>query len=396
MFLIFALLLAELRLYLTYLVLFLSMQFSLSQSDAINSCIGAVNIFDNDKYTLQFPGKSNETIQSNYPFLADKLNNNQIWCSYLAPDDGELDLSASVSNGFLQMIIFKEDRKDICDEIGSGISEIERMMTTDSLQTVGLSKNTGKGIMYTVELKKGEKIMIIFATEKRSVEKLDLKFNYSTFEVQVVEQKIVDQREDEFAPTLSILLRDKESRQPVIGSITIMGSRELEAMYIGSDFFFNVERRCKLEISCDAQGYFFNDVELGIEAMESQEVIIELDKVAKGKKIMLEEIEFVAGKSEILPSSEARLKRLKDFLALNAEIEIEIQGHVHFDGDKNTLAAQKMSEARAKRVLNYLSENGIDKHRLTAVGYGNTQPIYEDARLSYEEQANRRVEIMIK
>lgn len=392
----FALLLYDLRPFLTYLILQLSFCFAFAQSDAINSCVGAVNIFENDDYTLQFPGKRNETIQDNYPFLADKLNENQVWCSYVAPEDGELDFSASVKSGFLQMILFKEDRKDICEEIGSGVSEIERMMINDSLQTVGLSKNTGGGMMYSVELKKGDKIMIIFATEKKSVEKLNLHFTYSTFEALVVEQKIVDLRDDDFAPTLSIVLRDKETKQPIIGSITIMGSRDLEAMYIGSDFFFNVERRCKLEISCDAQGYFFKDIEVGIEAMEGKDVVLELDKVAKGKKILLEEIEFLAGKSEILPSSEARLKRLKDFLALNAEIEIEIQGHVHFDGDKNTLAAQKMSEARAKRVLQYLTDNGIDKRRLNAVGFGNTQPIYADAKLSYEEQANRRVEIVIK
>lgn len=384
------------RPYLTYLILSLLWNISFAQADAINSCVGAVNIFENDEYTLQFPGKSNETIQDNYPFLKEKVQENQIWCSYIAPDDGELDLTAQLKEGFVQMILFKEDRKDICEEIGSGISEIERLMIKDSLKTVGLSKNTGNGMMYSVELKKGEKIMLIFATEKRSEEKLSLTFHYTTFEKQIAEQKIVDLRDDDFAPTLSIVLRDSETNQPVIGSITIMGSRDLEAMYIGSDFLFNVERRCKLQVSCDAQGYFFKDIEVPIEAMEGKDVILELEKVSKGKKILLEEIEFLPGKSEILPSSEPRLKRLKDFLALNAEIEIEIQGHVHFDGDKNTIAAQKMSEARAKRVLHYLTDNGIDKHRLSAVGFGNTQPIYEDAKLSYEEQANRRVEIVIK
>ena len=138
------------------------------------------------------------------------------------------------------------------------------------------------------------------------------------------------------------------------------------------------------------------DIEVPIEAMEGKEVFLDLERVSSGKKMLLEEIEFLPGKSEILPSSEPRLKRLKDFLALNADIEIEIQGHVHFDSEKNTIAAQKMSEARAKRVLHYLTDNGIDKHRLSSVGFGNTKPIFEDPKFSYEEQANRRVEIVIK
>lgn len=374
----------------------LAASFAIAQSDAINSCLGAVNIFDNYSYTLQFTGKKNETIQDNYPFLKDKLKENQVWCNFIAPDDGELNLDANLKDGFLQMVIFKQDIKDICEEIGSGISEIERLMIKDSLQKVGLSKSTGDGTMYTVELKKGDKIIIIFATEDHSEEKLYLDFEYTTFVEQVAEQKVLDLREDDFAPTLSIQLRDKDTKQPLIGSITLEGYRGLEAMYIGSDFFFNVERRSKIQLNCEVEGYFFQDIEIPIEAMEGKDVVVELDRVSKGKKIKLEEIEFLPGKSEILPSSEPRLKRLKDFLALNSDINIEIQGHVHLDGDKNSIGAQKMSEARAKRVMKYLVDNGIDKDRLDAVGFGNTQPIYEDAKLSYEEQANRRVEIMIK
>lgn len=374
----------------------LAASFAIAQSDAINSCLGAVNIFDNYSYTLQFTGKKNETIQDNYPFLKDKLKENQIWCNFIAPDDGELNLDANLKDGFLQMVIFKQDIKDICEEIGSGISEIERLMIKDSLQKVGLSKSTGDGTMYTVELKKGDKIIIIFATEDHSEEKLYLDFEYTTFVEQVAEQKVLDLREDDFAPTLSIQLRDKDTKLPLIGSITLEGYRGLEAMYIGSDFFFNVERRSKIQLNCEVEGYFFQDIEIPIEAMEGKDVVVELDRVSKGKKIKLEEIEFLPGKSEILPSSEPRLKRLKDFLALNSDINIEIQGHVHLDGDKNSIGAQKMSEARAKRVMKYLVDNGIDKDRLDAVGFGNTQPIYEDAKLSYEEQANRRVEIMIK
>ena len=82
-------------------------------------------------------------------------------------------------------------------------------------------------------------------------------------------------------------------------------------------------------------------------------------------------------------------------MALNADINVEIQGHVFSIGENN-VANQKMSEARAKRVVNYLVDNGISKERMVAVGYGNTKPIYPDPKLSQEEQANRRVEILVK
>jgi outer membrane protein OmpA-like peptidoglycan-associated protein len=75
-------------------------------------------------------------------------------------------------------------------------------------------------------------------------------------------------------------------------------------------------------------------------------------------------------------------------------MNIEIQGHVFALG-KNSVAGQSISEARAKKVLKYLVENGIDKSRLKAKGYGNTRPIYEKPQFFYEEQANRRVEIVV-
>jgi outer membrane protein OmpA-like peptidoglycan-associated protein len=110
--------------------------------------------------------------------------------------------------------------------------------------------------------------------------------------------------------------------------------------------------------------------------------------------MQIEEIEFHPGSSDFTPTSEGKLRRLKDFMALNSEVIIEIQGHV-FSLEDNSFAAQKMSEARAKRVYNYLVENGINKSRMTTVGFGNTKPIFPKPKLAFEEQMNRRVEIKV-
>ena len=91
-----------------------------------------------------------------------------------------------------------------------------------------------------------------------------------------------------------------------------------------------------------------------------------------------------------MPSSYTKLKRLKDFMVLNSEVKIEIVGHV-FSQKGFSLVGQVLSEARAKRVYNYLVENGIDKHRMTTQGKGNKEPIYPNPKFSYEEQMNRRV-----
>jgi outer membrane protein OmpA-like peptidoglycan-associated protein len=120
-----------------------------------------------------------------------------------------------------------------------------------------------------------------------------------------------------------------------------------------------------------------------------------MNRISSGKSIKIEDIQFKPGTSEIVPSSEPKLNRLKDFLALNSELSIEIQGHV-FDIGENSVMGQKISEARAKRIAKYLIDHGIEKNRLEAVGYGNTRPIFIEPKLFAEEQANRRVEILIK
>ena len=108
----------------------------------------------------------------------------------------------------------------------------------------------------------------------------------------------------------------------------------------------------------------------------------------------IEQIEFKPGTSEFLKKSEPRLKRLRDFMALNSDIRIEIQGHV-FSLEDNSLVGQKLSESRALKVYNYLILNGINKDRMTTIGFGNTKPIFPNPKFSNEEQINRRVEIKI-
>jgi outer membrane protein OmpA-like peptidoglycan-associated protein len=293
------------------------------------------------------------------------------------------------------MVVFSEMKNDICGEITNGISEIKRLHLEKNMSRVGLDHKVGDGILYMLHLDEGDKINILFSTEEKLKDRLFLNWKFSSHLHNPWEQKIVDKRDNDFAPTLSILIRDKESKKPVQASLTIEGSREIDALYVGSDLFFNVSRNCNIIIKCDVEGYFFEDRLEKITAYEDQEILIELEKASQGKSIKIENLEFKAGTSEIVPSSIPKLKRLKNFLALNSDINVEIQGHVFLLGD-NTFMAQRISEARAKRVAKYLVDNGIDRSRLQAVGYGNTKPVYANPKFFYEEQSNRRVEIMIR
>ena len=84
--------------------------------------------------------------------------------------------------------------------------------------------------------------------------------------------------------------------------------------------------------------------------------------------------------------------QLKEMLEQHPSIKIELRGHTDNQGtvDHN----QKLSEARAKAVADYLIGKGIDKRRLTWVGFGKSQPVADNATAEGRSK-NRRVEYRI-
>lgn len=371
-------------------------QKSANSDVSFNECEGAVNIFENGDFHLEFIGKkANEKVLENYSSLSNFNTENIIWVSYIAPENGDLIFRATSPEDYLQMIIFEEGRNPICEQIQNGTAEIQRLHLGKDNKTIGLDYKVDSGIMYALKLKEGQHIMIAFATESDTKNDMMLQWQFVSSDVMEEETKVVDRRMDDFATTLSFEVFDKETNRPIISSLSIEGSKDIDGLYVGSEFYFNIERSKDLAIKVDAEGYFFHDSVYEVNAMEDIKIRIVLDRISSGKSMTIQEIEFVPGSSEITQSSIPNLRRLKDFLALNSDLNVEIQGHVFALGD-NTFAAQRVSEARAKRVMKYLIENGIDKDRLTAVGFGNTKPVYAEPKFFYEEQANRRVEVMVK
>jgi outer membrane protein OmpA-like peptidoglycan-associated protein len=119
---------------------------------------------------------------------------------------------------------------------------------------------------------------------------------------------------------------------------------------------------------------------------------IELIKVKIGKKVVLNNILFETGKSILTAGSYKELDRLLNIMNENAQMKIEISGHTDKTGSEPLNF--KLSEARAKAVVEYLIEKGIDHSRLEFRGYGSLQPI-SDNNTSAGRAKNRRVEFKI-
>nr|WP_294861426.1 OmpA family protein [uncultured Fluviicola sp.] len=386
------------------LLLFLSFLFTnvfgqqvLESSDAISDCTGATNLLKIGEYRMQFSGKGGKKNDFQaYPSLSNIEEKNTLFCSFKASFNGRFTLHARCPEP-IQMVIFEGETKYPCEEIAKGSAEIRRIIAKPTLE-LGLGLVVSQNTLYPIDLVAGKEIIICFICTPKVKEFMEVDFDFEpmTGELQETSEggKLMDLRTDKTEAGLSILVRDYETGKPVISNLTLTGIKGITAAYQGSDFRFSIDKSGKVQLKIDAEGYFFVDREEPVSANTETEIVIWIEPLGEGKSMQIDEIEFFPGSSEFLQSAEPKLRRLKDFLALNAGIKVEIQGHVHSNGE-NTFEAQKLSEARAKRVAHYLVENGIDKNRLTTVGYGNTMPLFPNAKFASEEQSNRRVEIKV-
>jgi outer membrane protein OmpA-like peptidoglycan-associated protein len=86
------------------------------------------------------------------------------------------------------------------------------------------------------------------------------------------------------------------------------------------------------------------------------------------------------------------LENLTGILKKNPGLKIEISGHTDHKGDaKYNL---NLSQKRAESVLNYLVQQGISASRLTAKGYGDTQPVAPNDT-EENRSRNRRIELKV-
>lgn len=88
--------------------------------------------------------------------------------------------------------------------------------------------------------------------------------------------------------------------------------------------------------------------------------------------VLVRNVFYAFDSAEITEDSSAALDKLASLLIDNPNITIELASHCDYRGqDAYNL---KLSQRRAESVTNYLSEHGVEPERLTAKGYGATQP----------------------
>ena len=115
------------------------------------------------------------------------------------------------------------------------------------------------------------------------------------------------------------------------------------------------------------------------------------DRVLSDGKIVENGIRFDVNKATLKPESMGPINKIYKLMVKYPDLKFSVEGHTDSDGD--AASNMKLSEARAKTVMNQLMAMGIAADRLKYKGLGESKPIGTNA--TPEGKANnRRVEFV--
>lgn len=149
-------------------------------------------------------------------------------------------------------------------------------------------------------------------------------------------------------------------------------------------------------VATEKAGYLFNSINFNLpQFAEYQEIDthIIMVKAEIGSKVVLKNIFFDVGKSDLKPESVAEVENIRELLVANNTLKVQINGHT--DNSGNATSNKALSLKRATAVVNYLTQKGIAAGRLSAKGFGSERPIVSNDDEEGGRAINRRTEIEI-
>ncbi len=125
---------------------------------------------------------------------------------------------------------------------------------------------------------------------------------------------------------------------------------------------------------------------------ELKNEFINVKKDARGMIISMSYVLFAVGKTTLSNELKISLAKVAGILLVYRDSQIKVEGHT--DNTGTAELNQTLSEQRARNVMEFLIEIGVEKLRLSSSGYGMSRP---DASNDTVEgrKINRRVDIIV-
>jgi outer membrane protein OmpA-like peptidoglycan-associated protein len=201
-------------------------------------------------------------------------------------------------------------------------------------------------------------------------------------------------------------VKDKNTREPVPGAtIFLLNEKEgkVQILKTGNNGCFKTEitkginylaKAMQPGYVADCESFKFDESEEKTDLSIPRDLL--LDKLAVNRKFKLENIYYDFDKWNIRPDAEPALDSLIKIMKVN-NITVELGSHTDCRGSDEY--NQKLSQRRAESAVQYIVSHGINPSRITAKGYGKSEPVnkYLDCSKCTEiqHQENRRTEIKV-
>ena len=209
----------------------------------------------------------------------------------------------------------------------------------------------------------------------------------------------------DFQRTVSGLVVDCKTRQPIGGAtvkISDVGGKTYDLTTDASgNYSVPVDEFKNLNVTASQPGYF-NGIIRTYEPDNFEKEVFAMSTIClepiPQRAIKVENVYYEFDKASLNPESYPALDSLVQLLNDNPDMRIELSAHTDSKGsDAYNL---RLSDGRAKSVVDYLVSKGISKNRLVSKGYGEAQPVAPNANADGSDNPdgraqNRRTEFRV-
>ena len=199
-----------------------------------------------------------------------------------------------------------------------------------------------------------------------------------------VQGKVFDKKTSKGLPS-AVELIDNQTQKPVMNVQTDETGEYFITLPVGKDYTFTVNRK----------GYLFYSDLYPLSKNQPDSTYkkdIPLQPLEINASLVLKNILFETNSAQLQPISLIEINRLLQLLVENPTLKVQINGYT--DNVGKPADNLKLSENRAKSVVDYLVGKGIDAKRLAFKGFGEAKPLADNKTETGKAQ-NRRTEFMI-
>lgn len=180
----------------------------------------------------------------------------------------------------------------------------------------------------------------------------------------------------EIVTTMKGWVYEKDGYELPAAQVMVVGNdgtyRKLPVKSDGS-FTLPIHPEVDYLVMATCKGFLNHKEEMRIDsAKESKEYVLQFPLASISAPVLIDNIFYDFDKATLTPASTQALDKLVALLKENSHVTIELSAHCDYKG--NSEYNKRLSQRRAQSVVDYLIAHGIEKERLTPVGYGKERP----------------------